>query len=255
MQICDSSIAVFDSGVGGISVLRELAKELPNENFIYFGDSAHAPYGTKTARYVRELAMSNVQMLLNMGAKAVVIACNTATSVAITTLRDTWPNIPIVGMEPAVKPAALHAGSHQVLVMATPMTLRRRKFQKLMRLYGGNAKLIPLPCPGLVELIEAGEIQGEIINNYLSNLLSPYINPSLDSVVLGCTHYPFVVDTIKEILGENTVVFDGIIGTAKETHRRLSSMSLLSKRTGKGDIQIFNSLPQKISLCKKLFEL
>ena len=254
MQIRDGSIAVFDSGVGGISVLRELTKELPNENFIYFGDSAHAPYGTKTARRVRELSVSNTQMLLDMGAKAIVVACNTATSAAITTLRDTWPNIPIIGMEPAVKPAALHAGENQVLVMATPMTLRRRKFQKLIKLYGGNAELIPLPCPDLVELIESGQIEGELITNYLYSLLSPYLNPSLDSVVLGCTHYPFVANIIKEIIGKDTVIFDGGAGTARETRRRLDSQSLLSDRKDNGKIQFFNSLPEKVPLCQRLYE-
>ena len=148
-------IGVFDSGVGGISVLRELIKVMPNENYLYFGDSEHAPYGTKTLEEVRALTIENVQALLGKGAKSIVVACNTATSAAVAVLRKMYPDLPLVGIEPAIKPAVLACPGQRVVVMATPMTLCQEKFQKLMQKYEENAQIIPLPCPGPAKAAKA----------------------------------------------------------------------------------------------------
>ena len=184
-------IGVFDSGVGGISVLGELIRQMPNENYIYFGDSRNAPNGTKGLEEVRELTIRNVEYLLELGAKSIVVACNTATSAAVAVLRRMYPNLPLVGIEPAIKPAVLHKPGSRIVVMATPMTLRQEKFQNLMKQYETKAEIVPLPCPGLVEFIERGDLEGEDLYNYLEELFRDVKQKPVDSIVLGCTHYPF----------------------------------------------------------------
>ena len=155
-------IGVFDSGVGGISVLRELVAQMPNENYIFFGDSKNAPYGTKTLEEVQKLTCADAEYLLSRGVKALVVACNTATSAAIRILREKYADMPVIGIEPALKPA-VHAGGHpRVLVMATPMTLREEKFHALMQRFGSDAEILRLPCPGLVEYVEQGVLEGAI---------------------------------------------------------------------------------------------
>lgn len=250
-------IAVFDSGMGGISVLRELVKILPNENYIYFGDSAHAPYGTKTIEEVRRLTIEHADALFEEGAKGLVVACNTATSAAVRVLRELHPDIPIVGIEPAVKPAVLSGKHPTVLVMATPMTIREEKFHKLMERYTDQAEIIPLPCPGLMDFVERGDLDGEDLHKYLTELLYAYRDVHLDAAVLGCTHYPFARKMIQEILGEQTQIFDGGEGTAKEMRRRLAEGDLLNPSTRIGKVDFRNSLeePEKIRLCERLFSL
>lgn len=246
-------IAVFDSGVGGISVLRALVKLMPNENYIYFGDSAHAPYGSKTLEEVRALTEMNVLHLLETGAKAVVVACNTATSADISILRERYPHIPMIGIEPAVKPA-VESGEHpRVLVMATPMTLEQEKFRILLHRYEEQAEIYPLPCPGLVEYIERGELSGGSLEQFLQPLLEPYRYPAVDCVVLGCTHFPFVADTIRGLLGE-VKLYEGGEGTARETRRRLLERNLLNPAQEKGWVHFENSLqtPQELELCERL---
>ena len=153
-------IGVFDSGVGGISVLRELVAQMPNENYIFFGDSKNAPYGTKTLEEVQKLTCADAEYLLSRGVKALVVACNTATSAAIRILREKYADMPVIGIEPALKPA-VHAGGHpRVLVMATPMTLREEKFHALMQRFESDAEILRLPCSGLVEYVEQGVLEG-----------------------------------------------------------------------------------------------
>lgn len=190
-------IAVFDSGVGGISVLRALRKEMPNENYWYYGDSANAPYGTKSLEEVRSLTISHVDAFLTEGAKAVVVACNTATSAAVRLLRQKYPDVPIIGIEPALKPAALSGNHPNVIVMATPMTIREEKFHILLERYMDMAHIISLPCPGLMEYIEQGMICGAELERFLMKLFEPFDRDKLDAVVLGCTHYPFVSRELK----------------------------------------------------------
>ncbi len=236
-----ASVAVFDSGLGGVSVLKELVKALPNENFIYYGDTANAPYGVKCAEDVRGLTFSVYERLCGEGIKAFVIACNTATSVAVAELRAKYPSDIIVGVEPALKPAALCKERPTVAVLATPLTLKEEKFASLLGRYSGNAKVIPFACPGLVEFVERGEIKGDALNAFLSELLEPLKNEQLDAVVLGCTHYPFVKDSISAILGHDVLIFDGSAGTARETKRRLEAEGLLNDSRERGKITFMDS--------------
>ena len=228
MDMTGRTIGVFDSGVGGISVLRELLRCLPNERFIYYADSANAPYGVKSLSEVKRLSLDIANyLILERGVKALVVACNTATSAAINVLRQEF-SIPIIGMEPALKPAVTMAGGGQVLVMATPMTIREDKFQGLLSRYGDRAKVISLPCPGLVELIEKGEVTGEKLRTLLAALFSPLELPKIKVVVLGCTHYVFIKTEIASFFPETVNVIDGNLGTAKQVRRVLEEQGLLS---------------------------
>ena len=177
-------IGVFDSGLGGISVLRACTALLPQEDFLFFGDSANAPYGEKPLPQVQELTMAGVQRLLEQGVKAVVVACNTATSAAITRLRETYPQLPIIGIEPAVKPAAQARSNSFVVVMATPLTIHEDKYQKLASTFQGQANVISLPCRGLAELVEQGQWSGPVLDAYLQELLLPLRHCSVDYIVL-----------------------------------------------------------------------
>lgn len=234
-------IAVFDSGIGGVSVLKELVKALPNENFIYFGDTANAPYGIKSADRVRELTFAVYEKLKAKGIKAFVIACNTATSVAVASLREEYPNDIIIGVEPALKPA-VESGEHPtVAVLATPLTLKEEKFANLLSRFQSQAKVIPFACPGLVEFVERGEIEGENLRAFLTALFEPLKAEKLDSVVLGCTHYPFVKAEISAILGGDVKIFDGSVGTAQNTRRRLENGGLLSSSNQRGRVIFIDS--------------
>ncbi len=234
-------IAVFDSGLGGISVLKELCKLLPSENFIYYGDTANAPYGVKSAQRVRELTSSVYEGLKGEGIKAFVIACNTATSVAAAELRAKYPDDIIIGVEPALKPAALCMEHPTVAVLATPLTLKEEKFASLLGRFEGSARVIPFACPGLVEFVERGEISGEGLESFLSELLAPLKEEKLNAVVLGCTHYPLVRDAISRILGDDVLIFDGSLGTAKETRRRLENAGLLRDESEEGNVVFMDS--------------
>ena len=245
MNNCSNPIAVIDSGVGGICVLKELIKIMPNENFLYFGDNKNAPYGTKTAEQVRNIMFTNLEYLRKKDAKAVVIACNTATGAAAKELRTTYNDFPIIGIEPAIKQSAKYKEHSNVLVMATPLTLHQEKFFDLMDRFSDEVNIITLPCPGLMELVEEGKTEGPELENFLKNLFKPYENIKIDSVVLGCTHYPHIKKSIQHILGNNVMIFDGGEGTARETKRRLSELNLLNKNIGKGWVKIECSSPYK----------
>ena len=247
-------IAVIDSGLGGVSVLKELVTLMPNENFIYLADSLNAPYGTKTMQEVRKITVDNVKMLMNIGIKALVIACNTATGAAVSTLREMYQNFPIIGIEPAIKSAVTQKQHPRVVVMATPLTLTQQKFENLMSEFSNDAEIIPLPCPGLMEIIEAGKTEGEEIDSYLNKLLSGIDLKSIDSVVLGCTHYPHAQKAIKKAFGEDISIFDGGEGTAKETLRKLTQAGLLNDDFNKGKIEFLNTTQDdaKNDLAKRL---
>lgn len=238
-------IGVFDSGLGGISVLRELVALMPQENFIFYGDSKHAPYGTKTLEEVQKLTCTDAKILVEQGVKALVVACNTATSAAITILRQRYADMPVIGIEPALKPAVLVKAHPRVLVMATPMTLREEKFRKLMDKFKEQAEILPLPCPGLVEFVERGELEGRELELFLRGLFAPYIRQPVDCVVLGCTHYPFVKDMIQKVLGEKVLIFDGGAGTARETWRRLKECGQLNMSEERGSVILQNSIETK----------
>ena len=232
-------IAVLDSGVGGISVLRELIRLMPEEHFLYLGDTKNAPYGTKSREEVLAITKENLNYLLSRGIKALVIACNTATGAAAQSLREENPSLPIIGIEPAIKPAALMGDFPRVLVMATPLTLKQEKYLVLAQKYSPLAELIPLPCPGLADLIESGKVEGEEIEAYLKSLFAPYFGENINAIVLGCTHYPHVRETVRELWGDRVAILDGGEGTARETRRRLLEARLL--RQGQGSVEIIST--------------
>ena len=249
-------IGVMDSGVGGISVLRELVKLLPGEDFLYYGDSAHAPYGTKEVCEVVKYTRIAAEFLLEKGAKALVVACNTATSVAIPILRETYQSIPIIGIEPALKPAVLSGDHPRILVMATPMTLEQEKFSNMMHFYEKDANIVKVPCPGLVELIEAGLLEGNQLEAYLTDRFAPFDPERADGIVLGCTHYPLIRGTIAKLF-PNAAIFDGGYGTARQCRRRLEECALLSPKESGGKVTFFNSKadPAILALSQKLLDL
>lgn len=246
-------IAVIDSGLGGVTVLRKLYKLMPNENFIYFGDSANAPYGVKKTEEIRQLTIDGVEMLMKKGAKAIVIACNTATSAAAADLRAKYPGYPIIGLEPAVKPAALSMEQPIVLVLATPLTLREEKYLKLVERFKGEATFIPLPAPELVKFIESGDLDNDDEIEYLEQILAPYAGNKVDAVVLGCTHFPFARRAIQRILGDEVLVFEGGKGAARHCKRLLEEADLLADEMQDGKIEFLNSDEDKIALCKTMF--
>lgn len=247
-------IAVIDSGIGGATVLRELLRVMPNENYIYFGDSANAPYGTKTVEKVQELTLANAEALFARGIKGMVIACNTATAAAASQLRERHPEVPIIGIEPAVKPAALAKDHPTVIVMATPLTLKQEKFMTLLHRYTDQAHIIPLPCPGLAELIEDGDFDSERVHRYLQRIFDPFNRDKIDSIVLGCTHYPLITKAILQEFGRDVEIFYGGLGTAKQTRRRLEERGTLSDSEVPGTVEILNSLgtPEVLALTRKI---
>ena len=249
-------VVVFDSGVGGISVLREMVKLMPNEEFLFFGDSANAPYGTRTLDEVRELTVGHISRMLDAGAKAACIACNTATSAAAEELRAKYPDKPIIGIEPAVKPAALSGGHPNVVVMATPMTLREEKFRVLMGRFREDAEIYPLPCPELVKMVEKGMLCGDEVEQYLKAQFDS-LGVRIDCVVLGCTHFPFVRGAIRRVLGEQVRLYDGGEGTARQVQRRLAECGISADAENQGHVRIVNSAgtQEMLALSQRLLEM
>ena len=234
-------IAVFDSGVGGISVLRHLVRILPGERFVYYGDSANAPYGSRSTQEVRALTLAAVgKLLAEYPLKALVIACNTATAAAVNDVRAAHPELIVVGIEPALKVAADHFPGGRVGVLATEVTLREEKFDTLLHRFDENVTISKIPAPGLVELVEHGKVDAPETEALLRKVLGPYLG-KLDAVVLGCTHYPFARNAIRRVLGDDVVLLDGGEGTARETRRRLEQAGLLEN--GGGEVILRNSSP------------
>ena len=247
-------IAVFDSGMGGISVLRQLRKLMPQENYVYFGDSANAPYGSRTTEEVRQLSLAAAEKLTTeYPVKALVVACNTATAAAIETLRSTYPELIVVGIEPALKLAADSFPGGNLGVLATEVTLREEKFDQLMHRFDNACTVYKIPAPGVANLIEAGKNDSPEMIALLRQLLTPYIG-KLDALVLGCTHYPFVTRNIAAIMGPGTQLLHGGKGTARETKRRLEKAGLLND--GEGSITILNSSenPKMLKLAHTLLD-
>ena len=231
-------IGLLDSGLGGIGVLGEALRQLPNEDYVYYGDTANAPYGDKTPEEVLGLVHQAVERLIELRCKAIVIACNTATSVSAGKLRQELA-LPIIGMEPALKPASLLPGEGKILVMATRVTLALPKFQALMAQYGRDA--VPVPCPGLMECVERGELEGPKVTALLRQLLGPWLSQPVKAVVLGCTHYPFLRKTIAALFPAGTPLIDGNAGSVRQLRRRLEEQNLLSDRQEPGRITFLSS--------------
>ncbi|MBQ7598880.1 MAG: glutamate racemase [Clostridia bacterium] len=247
-------IGVFDSGAGGISVLKRLWKLMPNENYIYFGDSANAPYGVRPVEEIRALTVRAAQDLFQRGCKALVLACNTATSAAAQTLREMYPDVPIIGLEPALKPAALSGGHPTVVVMATPVTLREEKFTRLTERFQDDCNLIKLPAPELVTLVEQNKMGTPELTAYLQALFAPLQKTKIDCLVLGCTHFPFAKREIKALLGEQVKLFDGAVGEAKYTKVVLEERGMRAPQNAKGEILFLSSDETKLPLLRQLFD-
>lgn len=247
-------IAVFDSGVGGISVLRQLVRLMPGERFLYYGDTAHAPYGMRSTENVRALTFAAADHLISRGIKALVVACNTATAAAIAQLRSRYPQLLIVGIEPALKVAVDKYPGCRVGIMATPLTLAGEKLHTQMERFTNRCQISLIPAPGLSELVDAGRQNSPECETLLTQLLAPYVG-KLDAVVLGCTHYPFAAETISRILGPDTVLLDGGIGTAAQTFRQLESLSLLSEGPGEVVFEYSDDSPQLQSMSRTLLQL
>ncbi|MCY6959180.1 glutamate racemase [Clostridium brassicae] len=245
MDISNKPIGFFDSGVGGLSVLKKSIELLPNEDFIYLGDSKNAPYGVKSVEEVRKLSFQAVEFLLQYNVKAIVVACNTATSAAIEQLRKEYKNIPIIGIEPALKPAVELNKRGTIVIMATTMTLSEKKFNRLMNKYKDKANIVPLPCPGLVELIEKGVLQGSEVNQFLKDKFSILDKDEIASVVLGCTHYPFIKNELSNVLNKDVIIIDGSDGTSAQLKRQLKRNKMINLKGEKGAVHIYNTLDDK----------
>ena len=247
-------IGFFDSGVGGLSVLREAINLMPNENYIYFGDSKNAPYGIREVEDVKKLTYKAVDFLLSKGAKAIVIACNTATSAAVAALRITYPDLPLVGIEPAVKPAVELNTNKKIIIMATPMTLKEKKFLRLIERFKDKAEIVSMPCARLVEFVEESRFDSDELMEYLEDKYKNINKEDRGAVVLGCTHFPFVRDKIQKVVGEGIPVIDGSLGKCKENRRRIKKVDLLNDSNTKGEVIIINSLEEEkiINLCNML---
>ncbi len=229
-----SPIGVFDSGVGGLTVLRQLTLLLLHEDFIYYADVKNAPYGALTHDEIRSIALGITERLVAMGAKAIVVACNTATASAVEALRKSYPQIPIIGTEPAVKPAA-DAGHRHILVLATPVTVAEERFSALIHTKCSGAEVIAVPCPGLATMIEQGQTSGDAINAYLEDIFRP-LRGKYDSVVLGCTHYPLAREAISRAAGANIPIYDGAEGTARQTARRIADLEICAPADKHGSV-------------------
>lgn len=224
----DAPIGVFDSGVGGLSVLREIRQLLPNESLLYVADSGHVPYGEKSPEYIRERCVLITEHLLEQGAKALVLACNTATAAAGAELRERYPHLPIVGMEPAVKPAAAATRSGVVGVLATTGTLKSAKFAALLDRFANDVRVITQPCPGLVECIEAGELSAPATQALLQGYVAPLLAEGCDTLILGCTHYPFIKPLLSELVSQSVSLIDTGAAVARQLQRLLAQRDLLA---------------------------
>ncbi len=233
-------IGVFDSGVGGLSVLTHLRKALPAEEFLYVADSAYAPYGTRSAEAICARTFRIADFLVERGAKLLVVACNTATAAAVADLRLRHA-LPVVAMEPGIKPAAERTRSGVIGVLATAGTLESARFFSLVSRYAGTADVITQPCFGLVERIEACDLDGPATEALLRTYLEPLLAHGADVIVLGCTHYPFLRPLVERIVGADIAVIDTGAAVAKEVVRRLQSDNLLNPQTGNGGERFWTS--------------
>ena len=239
-------IIVFDSGFGGISVLKKLVRAMPNESFLYFGDSANAPYGPRPQSEVRELTVAAIQSLLPYNPKAVVIACNTATAAALEAVRRSCPGIPVIGIQPAVKAAA--EVSRRVLVLATAGTLASESFQKQLEDLAGGPEILSLAAPGIVTYVEGTMNDREWIISYLKDLFRPMDGKPVDSVVLGCTHFPFAKDVIQEALGYPVSFFDASQEVSERTIAALEEKGWRNQEESSGSITFVTSLHKEYTI-------
>lgn len=233
-------IGVFDSGVGGLSVLREIRKLLPSENLLYVADSAHAPYGDKSKEFVLERSIAIVDFFVSHQVKAIVVACNTATGAAVKELRPTI-NQTIIAMEPAVKPASENTKTGVIGVLATSRTLSSNNFQILFARFADQVKIITQPCPGLVEQVERGDLNSDKTRAMVAQYVQPLVSQNVDFIVLGCTHYPFLAPLIRELVGSSISVIDSGSAIARELKSRLGRTEILAGLHRRGSVQFWSS--------------
>ena len=233
-------IGVFDSGVGGLSVLREIRRELPGEDLLYVADSGYAPYGDMSEQLIEARSVSLIEFLLSRQAKAIVVACNTVTGVAIRALRARFP-VPIVGMEPAVKPAAATTKSGVVGVLATTRTLSSDNFIRLQERFGADVDIVVQPCAGLADRVEAGDLTGDKTRALVEQYVQPMLDRGADTIVLGCTHYPFLTALIQSITGPEVAIIDPAAAVARELRRRLEDLGLAGSGTHSGTERFWTS--------------
>jgi len=254
-----SSIGIFDSGVGGLSILKAIQNQLPNESILYLADQYHVPYGERSLEEIRKFSTGIVQFFLDQGAKIIVVACNTASAAALHFLRRTFPDIPFVGMEPAVKPAAENTQTRRVGVLATPATFQGALYASVVERFAQDVILYQDTCPGLVQQIEKGNFDTPETRTILEKALLPMVGEGVDSIVLGCTHYPLVIPMIKIIVGEKIRVIDPAPAVARQVERLLTRDDLLvnhetiSRLTyyTTGDPRKFESFLPRILLTQK----
>ena len=237
----NSPIGIFDSGVGGISVLRALRQQIPDESVLYFGDQRHIPYGPRAMEQIRQFSEAITRFLLEQGAKIIVVACNTASAAALQYLREIFPEVPFVGMEPAVKPAAEHTHTGKVGVLATPATFQGALYASVVERFANGVELFQDTCPGLVQQIEQGNLEGPEARRILEAALQPMLEKDIDTVVLGCTHYPFVIPLIQEIVGENVRVIDPAPAVARQTGRLLEARAMRNGSGAKSEVKLYTS--------------
>jgi glutamate racemase len=241
MKFSTNPIGIFDSGVGGLSVLRAIREQLPAENLIYLGDQGHVPYGARPMEEIQKFSEGITRFLLYQDSKIIVVACNTASAAALKTLREKFPEVSFVGMEPAVKPAAEATQTGKVGVLATPATFQGALYASVVERFGADVELFQHTCPGLVSQIEKGELDTQRTREILQDALLPMLEKNIDTVVLGCTHYPFVIPLIEQIVGENVRVIDPAPSVARQTQRLLEAENLLNRSNASGRIQYFTS--------------
>jgi glutamate racemase len=234
-------IGVFDSGVGGLSVLRAMRELMPEESVIYFADQGHVPYGPRPMQQVRDFSETIARFLLDQGAKLIVVACNTASAAALHYLRDKFPDVSFVGMEPAVKPAAEHTRSGTVGVLATPATFQGALYASVLERFANGVQVLQHTCPGLVGQIESGDLDGDETRAILDNALRPMLDRGIDTVVLGCTHYPFVIPLIEQVVGENVRVIDPAPAVAKQAKRLLDANGRKARVEERAEVRFYTS--------------
>lgn len=234
-------IGVFDSGVGGLSVLREMRALMPNEDIIYFGDQGHVPYGPRSMEQIQDFSEGITRFLLAQHAKIIVVACNTASAAALKYLRETFPDVQFVGMEPAVKPAAEKTQTGKVGVLATPATFQGALYASVVERFANSVELFQNTCSGLVQQIEIGNLEGDETRRILEDALHPMLEKNIDTVVLGCTHYPFVIPLIEKIVGEKVRVIDPAPAVAKQVKRLLEAGGMLNQTGRVGNIRFITS--------------
>jgi glutamate racemase len=247
-------VGILDSGVGGLSVLREIVRQLPNEDLLYVADQIHIPYGPRPLEEIRKLTLGITRFLLGRGAKTIVIACNAASAAALHTVRATFPDTPIVGMEPAVKPAAERTRTRRIGVLATPATIQGELFASLVERFGQDVEVLPQVCPGWVQQVEKGDLDGPQTQALLRSHIDPLIAAGADTLVLGCTHYPFLRPVIESIAGPGVEVIDPGPAVARQTGRVLAARGLenAANHVGQltfcttGDLAAFRTLVQRL---------